>query len=341
MTVNRRFLLTARPKGVPLPADFTLAEALLPRPAEGQALLRNIFLSLDPGVRGWMDEGQGYLPPIPLGQPMRGLTLGQVVESRTEALPVGAYVVGMHEWADFALAEPGWFTRVVAPVAGLPLSAHLSVLGPPGLTAYFGVTAIGRPKPGETLLVSAAAGAVGSLAGQIGRIAGCRVLGIAGGPEKCRRLVTEFGFDGAIDYREHAGYAALDRAIAEACPGGLDIYFDNVGGEMLDAALHNLRHGSRIVLCGMIAGYNAGNEATPLRNAWQAIVHSARIEGFLTHDFQDRFAEATAELGAWVRAGRLTWREHIDHGLENAVASFGRLFDGSNQGKLLLQIADP
>lgn len=336
MPLNRRFTLIRRPAGTPDPADFALVEAETPALAEGQFLLRNHYASLDPAIRGWMDDVPSYLPPIRLGDPVRATTVGVVAQSRNADFLEGSWASGLNALEEYSLVADGGFTSPIDPAAVPSVTNYLSAVGAIGLTAYFALLEVGRPVAGETVLVSGAAGAVGSLVGQIARMKGCRTIGIAGGPEKCARLIERYGYDAAIDYRGKS-VEALAAAIREVAPEGIDIQFENVGGDILDAGLLALRPKARVVVCGLISQYNSAPK--PTRNIWQLIVQGARMEGFILTQFVPRFAEAIPVLAGWVKAGSLTVDEHIDIGLENALPAFLRLFDGSNTGKMILQIA--
>ncbi len=337
MPVNRRFTLARRPHGLPVAEDFALVEQTTPKLREGQFLLRNHYASLDPAIRGWMDDRPSYLPPIRLGDPVRATTVGVVAESRCADFPVGSWASGLHGIEDYSLCSTGGFTRPIDPAAVPAVTNYLSAVGAIGLTAYFALLDIGRPKEGETVLVTGAAGAVGSLVGQIAKMKGCRTVGIAGGPAKCERLTRDYGYDAAIDYRGKSP-DELARAIREAAPKGIDIHFENVGGEILDAGLLALNPRGRVVLCGLISEYNA--EPRGARNIWQLIVQGARMEGFILTHYIPRFGEAIPELARWVKEGKLRVDEHIDSGIENALPAFLRLFEGSNEGKMILKIAE-
>ncbi|MEX6723488.1 NADP-dependent oxidoreductase [Parapedomonas caeni] len=339
MTVNRRFLLTARPKGVPKPADFAFVSEPLPDLAEGEILVRNAYASIDPAIRGWMDDAPSYMPPIPLGAPVRATTIGRVAASRHPDFAVGDPVMGVNGLEDYSVATAGGFTSKIDLSAVPEPTNFLSVYGAVGLTGYFGLLEVGQPKPGETVLVSGAAGAVGSVVGQIARIKGCRAVGIAGGAAKCQRLIDEFGFDAAIDYRGK-DLAAMTAAIAEACPGGVDVFFDNVGGLILDATLPNINHRARLALCGMISQYNATGPVPGPTNLWFLIARVARMEGLLVSEYIDRWSEGAAEMARWIAEGKLVFREQIEEGLENALPVFLKLFEGTNDGKLILKISD-
>ncbi|MCW0197997.1 NADP-dependent oxidoreductase [Sphingopyxis sp.] len=338
MPDNRRFLLVRRPNGEPVREDFSLVAEPLPDLAEGQFLIRNHYASLDPAIRGWMDDAPSYMPPIPLGDPVRATTVGLVEASKAEGFAPGQWVLGLNAIEDYSVGVAGGFTQPID--AGLVPSVtnYLSVLGAVGMTAYFGLIEVCEPRPGDVVLVTGAAGAVGSLVGQIARIKGAgKVIGIAGGGEKCGRLIDRYGFDAAIDYRGKDVHAITDAIRAEA-PDGVDVIFENVGGDILDAGLMNLRHGARIGLCGLISEYNSPDKVGA-RNIWQLIVHRAAMRGLLVADYIDRFAEGGAEMAAWLQQGRLVADEHVDEGIENSFDAFMRLFAGSNQGKMILKIA--
>lgn len=334
---NRRFLLKRRPQGRPAPDDFELVTTPTPALAEGQFLIRNHYVSLDPAMRGWLDDAPSYMPPVPLGHPVRASTVGVVAESRNPDFPTGQWVMGLNAIEDYSLGLPGGFTQPIDPNMVPRVTNYLSLFGAVGLTAYFGFLDVCEPKAGETVLVSGAAGAVGSLVGQIARIKGCRPIGIAGGPAKCARLTERYGYDAAVDHRGKS-MDELAAAIRAVAPDGVDIIFENVGGDVLDAGLMNLRHGARIGLCGLISEYNAP-APVGARNLWQLIVHSASIRGLLVRDYLPRFAEGAAEMATWLQAGKLVFDEHVDEGIENAYPAFMRLFDGSNEGKMILKLA--
>ncbi|MEM6494427.1 MAG: NADP-dependent oxidoreductase [Pseudomonadota bacterium] len=339
MPMNRRYLLQRRPAGEPVPDDFELAEAPTPELAEGQFLIRNHYASLDPAMRGWMDAGGNYMPPVPLGSAMRASTIGVVEESRAEGFEPGQWVMGLNALEDYSLGVAGGFTQPIDPSLVPEVTNYLSIFGAVGMTAYFGFLEVCEPKEGETVLVSGAAGAVGSLVGQLAKIHGCRAVGIAGGPGKCAKLTERYGFDAAIDYKAFArdNEAGLADAIAKAAPDGVDVIFENVGGAILDAGLMNLNLFARVGLCGLISEYNTPPRGA--RNLWQLIVKRAQIRGLLVADYVQRFPEGAAKMGEWAAAGKLTIDEHIDEGLDNAFDSFMRLFAGSNEGKMILKIA--
>ena len=335
MTQNRRFLLKRRPQGEPVPADFALVNEDVPSLEEGQFLIRNHYASLDPAMRGWMDDAESYMPPIPLGATVRASTIGVVAESRAEGFEQGQWVMGLNGIEEYSVAAAGGFTQPIDPTIVPDVTNFLSLFGAVGMTAYFGLFEVCQPRQGETVLVSGAAGAVGSIVGQLAKIAGCRAVGIAGGPEKCARLTERYGFDAAIDYRGK-DEAALTEAIARAAPGGVDVIFENVGGVILDAGLNNLNLGARVGLCGLISEYNS--DAVGARNLWQLIVHRASIRGLLVADYVERFGEGAAKMAPWAAQGKIVVDEHIDEGIENAYPAFMRLFSGTNQGKMILKL---
>lgn len=337
MSTNRRFLLVRRPQGVPVADDFQLVEEAVPVPPPGGFVVRNHYASLDPAQRGWMDDVPSYMPPIALGDPVRATTVGVIHASDNAAFNPGDWVLGVNGMEEYSVGVPGGFTSPIDVSAVDSPLRYLSVLGAVGLTAYFGMTDVARPKPGETLLVSGAAGAVGSVVGQIGRIMGCRVIGIAGGPEKCRRLIEDYGFDAAIDYKGKR-LRQLSEEIAAAAPDGVDILFENVGGIILEAGIFNLARNARVILCGLISEYNE-TQKVGIRNLWQVLTKEATIHGFLISAYVSRFGEGGAQMAQWMADGRLHMDEDIQQGLENAYPAFMRLFSGANTGKLVLQIA--
>ena len=332
--INRQWRLAARPQGMVGDEHFRWMEEPAPEvTADGQVLVRTLYLSCDPTQRGWMARDT-YLPAVRIGEVMRSFGVGRVVESRHPDYREGQLVQGLLGWQDYALLD-GDSARLSVVPEGVPIPIAMSALGITGLTAYFGLLEIGRPEAGETVVVSGAAGATGSVVGQIARLRGCRVVGIAGGPEKCRWLVDEARFDAAIDYRSEDVAARL----GELCPGGIDIYFDNVGGEILDAALARLAFKGRVVLCGAIADYNRSELGPGPRNYLNLLLQRGRMEGFIILDFLERAGEAVAELGRWVEAGEIKVEVDIQEGLENAPRTLRRLFTGANRGKQLLKVS--
>jgi NADPH-dependent curcumin reductase CurA len=335
--VNRQWLLAARPKGMVKESDFKWVEGPVPQPKDGEVLVRNLWLSFDPAMRGWMEDRASYVPPVKIGEPMRAGSVGQVIESKSSDFKVGDLVQGTFGWQDYVTPQPGGMMPVSKLLPGVTPELALGVLGGTGITAYFGVLDLGQPKEGNTCVVSGAAGATGSVAGQIARIKGCRTVGIAGGPEKCRWLLEEAGFDGAIDYKSENTSARL----RELCPKGIDIYFDNVGGPILEDCLGQLAMNARVVLCGGISAYNESDPPPGPRNIMNLVLMRARMEGFIVIDYVSRFGEAIQQLATWVAAGKIAHAEDIQEGLENAPKTFQRLFQGKNLGKQLLKIADP
>ncbi len=336
---NRAWRLRKRPDGKPADGDLELVEEQVPELAEGQALVRTRLLSLDPTNRIWMSDIKGYMPPVPVDDVMRGIGLGEVIESRREDLPVGALVSGFTGWQELLLVDgPAPVTPLPDPLPA-PETTFLGVLGHTGITAYLGVD-FADLKEGETMVVSAAAGAVGSVAGQIGKARGARVVGIAGGPEKCAHVVEDLGFDACVDHRAEDWRDQLDAAT----PDGVDVDFENVGGPIMDHVLMRLNIGARISLCGMIAEYNAytaENSSAGLRNIGQLIMQRATIRGFLVLDYPERYEEAVNHLAAMLAEGKLRYDETIvDGGIQQAPAALGQLFDGSNVGKLLVRFGD-
>jgi hypothetical protein len=335
---NHQITLARRPEGIPGPDDFTLRETSVPSPADGEVLIQNLYLSLDAAVRSWMKEDCSYFPPIPLGAPVRSTTLGRVVASRHPAHQPGDYVVAYAcaAWEDFSVvAGDGLYPVKASP--DFPLHYHLSVFSAMGLTPYFGMLDIGKPQPGETALISAAAGAVGSLAGQIAKIKGCRVVGMAGTDAKCRMLVDELGFDAAINYKGK-NTEQLSREIAELCPKGVDIFFDNVGGEILDAALLNLAMFARVAFCGAIGDYTKNGPIPGPYHYWQILARCATVRGFLTLYYKDQFPAAIAEMKGWLDSGQLKFTDDISDGLDSTIPAFAKLFTGENKGKLLVRL---
>jgi NADPH-dependent curcumin reductase CurA len=332
-TSNRRWLLARRPEGMIKDSDFTLDTQPVPTPGEGEVVVRVEMFSCDPTQRGWIG-GDTYLPAVEIGAPVRSIGAGRIESSRHPDYAEGELVTGILSWQEHVLTRPTGAHRLAKLPAGLPLERALSVLGLNGNTAYFGLLDIGKPKPGETVVVSGAAGATGSLVGQIAKVKGCRAVGIAGGAEKCRWLTEVAGFDVAIDYK--AG--PVDAALRAACPDGIDVYFDNVGGEILDAALAQLAMHGRVVLCGAIANYNATSQPPGPKNYLNLLIKRGRMEGFIVLDYGERMGEAAQALGGWLAAGKLTERVDVAEGFENLPKALRRLFEGTNEGKQLLRV---
>ncbi|MBC7590173.1 MAG: NADP-dependent oxidoreductase [Salinibacterium sp.] len=335
----RAVILASHPEGPFTAQHFEIADVPALKITEGQVLIRNMFLSLDPGNRLMLGAAEdGYIAAMPVGEAMVTLAVGEVTESKHAGFEVGDVMAGRGLTAESSVITPDvdplcW--KLDQDTMSAPSNA-LSIQGASGMTAYFGLLDVAKPQPGETVLVSGAAGAVGSAVGQIAKIHECRTVGIAGGPEKARRLTEEFGFDAAIDYKGRS-LAELTSAIKEACPEGVDVFFDNVGGMQLDAALACMNWQGRITTCGMISQYD-GQTPPPMHNLFQVVANALRIEGFLVHTYTDRTGEAIAALGGWVREGRLAFREDIVEGLDEFGGGFARLFDGSNDGKMMVQL---
>lgn len=332
---HRQWILRQRPQGLIKPGDLELVESELADLKPGEVLVRTIYLSLDPTNRTWMNDVEGYLPPVGLGEAMRGLTLGVVEDSRSERFAPGSVVTPLSgSWADYAVVPEGQL-RPVHRAPGLPLTANLSVMGMTGMTAWFGVTDVLKPQPGETIVISAAAGAVGSIAGQVAKAHGARVIGIAGGPEKTRWLTEELGFDAAIDYKNEDVGAALDRL----APDGVEMNFENVGGDIMIAVFNRLKTHGRMAVCGLISSYNA-TRMPPSPNFGRIITHRLNIKGFLVLDYVHRAREMAEQMGPMVADGRIQWKVHLDDGLEGALDSLNRLFTGDHDGKLLVKVSE-
>lgn len=333
---SRRIVLATRPSGMVDASTTRLETGPVPSPGPGQAVVRVQYLSIDPTIRTWMDDAPGYLPPIEIDAVVRSGGIGTIVASESDQYAVGATVFGMLGWQDHAVVDEAGHTAQVIP-DGIDPKAALSVFGVTGMTAYFGLLDVGEMQPGDTVVVSAAAGATGSVVGQVARVKGAgRVVGIAGGPEKCARLVDDLGFDAAIDYKADDVGARL----RELCPDGIDLYFDNVGGAILDACLANLAMRARVVCCGAISAYNDRGAAYGLQNTLTLIMQRARMEGFLVLDYLDRFPEAQAEMFGWVAEGQVRHAEHIVDGLAAAPDALNLLFTGGNTGKVIVAIGE-
>jgi NADPH-dependent curcumin reductase CurA len=337
--INRQWRLATRPEREAGPAEdhFRLEQAPVPEIANGQVLVRTVYLSLDPTQRLWMSEMDQYMEPVAVGDVMRGGTIGVVEESRADGVVPGDIVQGFWGWQDYAAVDAATLRAKLAADDDVPLVAYMAVLGAIGCTAYFGLLDIGRPEPGETVVITAAAGAVGSIVGQIAKIKGCRAVGIAGGPEKCAWIKDELGFDAAIDYRSED----VPVALSAHCPDGIDVVFENVGGDLLDASLALINLNARIALCGLIAQYNAAGPVPGPTMFHNILMKRARVEGFIILDYMDRFPEALAELRGWLREGRLKYRVDVVDGLDNAPQALGKLFVGANKGKLVVKVSDP
>jgi NADPH-dependent curcumin reductase len=334
MSERRAWRLASRPVGMPAPENWELTTDPVGEPGEGQVQVEVQYISLDPAMRGWLNDAPSYVPPVGVGEVMRAIGAGRVVASNDGRYAKGDHVVGMFGVQEQAVVDANGLSKADAELA--PLPKWLSVLGMPGMTAYFGLLDIGRPEPGQTVVVSAAAGAVGSIVGQLAKLQGARAVGIAGGPEKCARLVNEFGFDAAIDYKN----ADVSRALREACPDRIDVYFDNVGGEILDAALAQLAFRARVVICGAISQYNATGAMRGPSNYMSLLVNNATMTGYVVFHYASRYAEAARQLGEWFAAGELTSREDLVSGLEQFPDALLKLFEGTNDGKLVLALGE-
>lgn len=333
---NRQQLLVSRPAGEPTLDQFRLVEAPVPEPADGQVVVRHHYLSLDPYMRGRMNEGKSYAPPQALGAVMIGGTVGEVIASRHPQFPTGTFVVGMGGWQNYSVVDAGEPGALTAVDPRLPLSVYLGAVGMPGVTAWYGLRQIIAPKAGETVVVSAASGAVGSVVGQLAKSLGARAVGLAGGPAKCAYVVDELGFDACIDYRAYPDTAALARALRAACPAGIDGHFENVGGRILDAVMLNANAFSRVALCGVIAGYNG--VPIPMALPQLLLVNRMRIQGFIVSEHLEFWPAALRELAARVADGSLKYRETVAQGLEAAPAAFLDLLKGRNFGKQLVRL---
>jgi NADPH-dependent curcumin reductase CurA len=328
---NKRVLLASRPAGWVSEDNFRIEAAPVPQPREGEVLVKNLWLSLDPYMRGRMNEGKSYAARQEIGEVMVGGTVGEVVESKNPKFAKGDQVLGMFGWQQYGLSDGKGLNKVDA--SRVPLPAYLGVLGMPGVTAWVGLLDICQPKAGETVVVSAASGAVGSVVGQIARIKGCRAVGIAGGKQKCEYVVKELGFDACVDYK--AGN--LNDDLKAALPKGIDCYFENVGGEILDAALRRMNAFSRIAVCGLISQYNA-TEPYGVKNFQSILTNRIKVQGFIVSDRMELWAKALPELVGWVAAGKIKYRETVAHGLENAPKAFIGLLNGENLGKQLVKL---
>ncbi|MCZ6503115.1 MAG: NADP-dependent oxidoreductase [Gammaproteobacteria bacterium] len=335
---NTRIVLKSRPLGMPTDGNFDIQSVPVTSPGDNEMLLRTLWLSLDPYMRGRMSDRESYAKPLELGDVITAGVVSQVVESNNTDYPTGTIVSGMYGWQSYAIAKPDDYRLFKVDPGLAPISTAVGITGMPGQTAYFGLLEVGKPKPGETVVVSAASGAVGSVVGQIARIKGCRAIGIAGGKTKCDYVVNELGFDACIDYKE----ADFPQKLAEACPDGVDVYFENVGGAILDAVAPLLNKGARVPVCGFISAYNATSE-DQIRMpdvVLGALEHPPESRFFVVTEWIDEFEEAARVLGNWIKEGKLKYRETIVAGIENAPSAFRMLFTGENFGKLMIKVAD-
>ncbi len=332
--INHQIRLAARPVGLPKRSDWQFTETPLPEPRDGEVLARVLYLSLDPAMRGWMNEGKSYIAPVGIGEVMRAGAVGKVIASRHPGFAEGDHVSGLFGVQEYAAFDAARLFKVDPRLAPLPM--FLNTLGMPGMTAYFGLLDVGAPHEGDTVVVSGAAGAVGATVGQIAKIKGCRAVGIAGGAAKCRYLLDELGFDAAIDYKAED----VRKSLRAHCPNGVNVYFDNVGGDILDIVLTQLARHARIVVCGAISQYN---NTTPIKgpsNYLSLLVNRARMEGMVVFDYASRYPHAINDIAAWIAAGKLKSREDIVDGLENFPEALLKLFSGENFGKLVLKVAN-
>ena len=332
--INHQFRLATRPVGLPQRSDFNYTEEPAGDPGPGQLLVKILYVSLDPAMRGWMNEGKSYIPPVGIGEVMRAGAVARVVASQNPGFAAGDHVVGMFGMQEYALSDGKGISKVDPRLAPLPV--YLGTLGMPGLTAYFGLLEVGALKAGDTVVISGAAGAVGMPAGQIAKIKGARVVGIAGSPEKCSYAVKELGFDACIDYKKEDVKVAL----RQHCPNGIDVYFDNVGGAILDAALAQLARGARVVICGAISQYNSPTGFKGPDNYMSLLVNRARMQGFVVFDYAARYGEAAREMAGWMMAGKLKTKEDIVEGFQTFPETLLKLFRGENFGKLMIKVAD-
>src|SRR5437867_6972844 len=334
---NVQVLLARRPKDAAQESDFHIVETAIPGIRDGQVLVRNHYLSLDPYMRGRMNDAKSYALPQPLNEVMGGGTVGEVVASKSDAFQPGDKVVGMGGWQEYAVisAEQRGMLRKVD-TTHIPLSAYLVAVGMPGVTAWYGLVKIIDPKPGQTVVVSAAGGAVGTAVGQLAKVRGCRAVGIAGGPDKCKYVVDELGFDACIDYKEHKDLKSLSAALKEACPNGVDGYFENVGGMILDAVMLRLNAFARIALCGMLCGYNG--EPIPMAAPQLLLTNRVKLEGFIVSEHMEVWPDALKELGTLVATGKLKYRETVAQGIASAPEAFLGLLKGKNFGKQLVKL---
>jgi NADPH-dependent curcumin reductase CurA len=330
---NHQFRLAARPTGMPDRSNWDYTEEPVAEPGDGEVVVKVLYISLDPAMRGWMNDVKSYVPPVGIGEVMRAIGVGQVIATKHPDFAEGDHVTGLYGVQEYAVLDGSGLTKVDPGLAPLPV--YLNTLGMPGMTAYFGLLDIGQPQPGETVVVSGAAGAVGATVGQIAKVKGASAVGIAGGPEKCRLIVEEFGFDAAIDYKADD----VPRALKETCPDRVDVYFDNVGGDILDAVLARLARGARVAICGAVSQYNEKVMKGP-SNYMSLLVHRATMTGFLVFDYADRYGDAAREMGGWLKEGKLKSREDVVEGLDTFPETLLKLFKGENTGKLILRVGN-
>jgi len=332
--MNKQVKLAKRPVGMPDESTWVLEKNPIPEIKDGEFLLKHHFISLDPAMRGWMNDAKSYIPPVQIGEVMRAGSIGEVVMSKHPDYKEGDHVTGWGGVQQYVATDGKGYYKVDTSLAPMPM--YIGTLGMPGMTAYFGILEVGKIKEGETVLVSGGAGAVGSVVGQIAKIKGCKVVGIAGGPEKCKYMVEHLGFDGAIDYKNENVHAGIKREL----PEGIDVYFDNVGGEILDAALARLRMHARIVICGAISQYNNKENVNGPKNYLSLLVNRATMQGMVVMDYSKDYGKAAMEMGMWIAQGKLKSKEDIYEGIDNFFDTFQRLFSGEKMGKLVLKVIE-
>lgn len=332
--MNKQLIFKKRPIGTPDQSTWDLEKNTIPVPEDGQFVIENHYISLDPAMRGWMNDSKSYIPPIQIGEVMRAGSVGQVMESKNPNFKKGDFVTGWGGVQQYTLCDGKGYHKVDPKIAPLPL--YISTLGMPGMTAYFGILDVGKIKEGENVLVSGAAGAVGAIVGQIAKIKGCKVIGIAGGQDKCDYLINELGFDGAIDYKTEN----VKKQIHTLCPDGIDVYFDNVGGDILDAGLACIRRNARIVICGAISQYNNTTAVKGPSNYLSLLVNRATMQGMVVMDYTKDYQKAAVEMGGWIAQGKLKSKEDIYNGIENFYDTYQRLFTGEKLGKLILKVIE-
>lgn len=335
---NVQVTLLHRPKGKPLASDFDVVESETAPLAAGQARVKNLYVSMDAGFRNWMDadSGDNVLPAMPLGQPVMGLILGKIVESKNPEINVGEIIMARLAWEQYSVVDESDWLVSIDDEHNHPLSYHLGILGDTGMSAYFGLNDIGKPEPGDTVLISAAGGAVGSVAGQVAKLMGARVIGLAGSDDKCRRLEKELGYDLALNYKDRD----LSQHLGDACPDGVNVYFDNVGGPLLEVVLEHIAPGARIPFCGAVADYAKEGSGSGPTNLFQLVTQCATLQGFLTHTQLDRYPEARAQLSAWIGSGQVVNHESMYEGVEQCGIAFSDMFAGRNFGKTVVHVAD-
>jgi len=335
-SLNRQIVLRSLVRGEPTPEHFAQVEVPVPQPAAGEMLVRNLYFSLEPAIRGWLEGKANYFAPVPIGGPIRGPTAGRIIESNVAGFRAGEWVFGLNHWEDYSIVRADTvLLEKIHTEPGVPLSHHLGALGGSGQTAYVGLHEIGQIRPGQTVVVSAAAGAVGSIAGQIARLRGCKVIGIVGSAGKARLLTQQLGFHAAVNYRETPDLAA---AVTGCAPEGVDVYFDNVGGATLNAMLLTLKPQGHVIACGMISDYNRTDDPYPITNLWQVVARQLTMQGFLLFTYDSLRPAARAQLAQWVRAGQITVLEHITRGLANTPSAFCELMTGNTCGKALVEV---